>query len=77
MGLSSKRHYSKALYSCILLNALVGMSFFTFPDMVKAFLSAPASKIIIAIFILIQIIVVFSVLKKIRSINFKKKEMIE
>lgn len=62
---------TQKLYTLVfLLNALVGMSYFTFPDMVKAFLSAPASKIIIAIFILIQIIVVFSVLNKIRSVKF-------
>lgn len=62
---------TQKLYTLVfLLNVLVGMSYFTFPDMVTAFLSASVSKIIIAIFILIQIIVVFSVLKKIRSIQF-------
>ena len=62
---------TQKLYTLVfLLNMLVGMSYFTFPDMVKAFLLSPASKIIIAIFTLIQIIVVFSVLKKIRSVQF-------
>lgn len=62
---------TQKLYTLVfLLNVLVGMSYFTFPDMVKAFLLSPVSKIIIAIFILVQIIVIFSVLHKIRSIQF-------
>ena len=62
---------TQKLYTLVfLLNMLVGMSYFTFPDMVKAFLLSPASKIIIAIFILVQIIVIFSVLHKIRSVQF-------
>lgn len=62
---------TQKLYTLVfLLNVLVGMSYLTFPDMVKAFLLSPASKIIIAIFILVQIIVIFSVLHKIRSVQF-------
>ena len=62
---------TQKLYTLVfLLNMLVGMSYLTFPDMVKAFLLSPASKIIIAIFILVQIIVIFSVLHKIRSVQF-------
>lgn len=53
-----------------ILNILVIMSYFTFPDMIKIFLAADVSKILLAIYLLIQLIVFLRVMKKIQNVQF-------
>lgn len=53
-----------------ILNILVVMSYFTFPDMIKIFLAADVSKILLAIYLLIQLIVFLRVMKKIQNVQF-------
>lgn len=53
-----------------ILNILVIMSYFTFPDMIKIFLAADISKILLAIYLLIQLIVFLRVMKKIQNVQF-------
>lgn len=65
------RDISQKLFTLVLLlNILVSLSYFAFPDMVRTFLENPISKVIVSLFILIQVLVVFLVLDRIKNVQF-------